>query len=640
MRLTEDIVSLYHDRLIERMPAHRAMDEISEVVNGRMKLPTDEADEDSIPLVANLINQGSEQVSMRIASTLPDITIPALDPSSDASRKRAAKARRATLGWWDANRLPLLMRKRARQLLVYSESPVVITPNWKTHMPKWEIRDPRSAYPPPYLGIDPVIPNCIFTYRQTSQWLLANYPWAASLMPISSRIPDAEILLLEYFDDEDRVLVALGDTQIPANPSPLYQAPGRTAAFPGPGAGNFYGAGTPMITSKSWALMMQGMKLEYAEIGRFQHGLGQCPVIYPTGISLDEPQGHFQQLIALYRATAELMALSKLATERGVFAEIWLEGNQPGATPDVVTYADARAGIPGVIKDGRIVPVQVQPGFMTNPTIDRLEAAMRQTGSLPPDLGGESGTNIRTGRRGQNILSSAIDFPIQEQQDILSFSLAAETQVGITLAKRWWGNQSVSYYVNWKGAKGKIEYTPNSVFDVDEVHVSYATTGADVNQLNIQIGQLLGLKLLSRETARKKHPMVEDPEFEHDSSTVEGLEDALLASVQNQASQGAIPPSDLARIMQLVKSNQMELADAIMQAQKEAQARQATQAPPGSPETQPGLALPGAGAEQPAQIPPPEPSMQNFTQLLGSLRLPQRASRAERGLPIMGGGGQ
>lgn len=637
MRSVDDIVSLYHDRLLERVGAHRAMDEISEVVNGRMKLPTDEADEDSVPMVANLINQGAEQVSMRIASTLPDLTIPATNPASDASMKRAANARRAALGWWDANKLPLLMRKRARQLLVYAESPVVILPNWRTRMPKWDIRDPRSAYPPPMMGVDPIVPNCIFTYRQTYQWLAANHPVAAAQLPLTARMADAEILLLEYFDDDDRVLVALGEGRVAENPSPLYQGPGRTAAFPGPGSGNYYRYGTPAITNKSWLLAAQGMKIEYVEIGRFSHLLGMSPVVYPTRISLDEPQGHFQQLIALYRAQAELMALSKLATERGVFSEIWFESNQPGVTPVPTQLADARAGIPGILKDGRVVPVQVNPGFMTNPTIDRLEAAMRATGSLPPDLGGESGTNIRTGRRGQNVMASAIDFPIQEQQDILGYSLAAETAIGITLTKRWWGSTSVSYYVNWKGARGKVDYTPNRVFDSEEVHVSYAASGADVNQLNIQIGQLLGLKLLSRETARKKHPMVDDPEFEHDSTTAEGLEDALLASIQNQATQGAIPPSDLARIMELVRSNKMELPQAVMQAQKEAQERQATQAPPGTPETQPGLALPGAGAEQPAQIPPPAPSMQNFTQLLGSLRLPQRAGRAERGLPIMGG---
>jgi threonine dehydratase len=44
----------------------------------------------------------------------------------------------------------------------------------------------------------------------------------------------------------------------------------------------------------------------------------------------------------------------------------------------------------------------------------------------------------------------------------------------------------------------------------------------------------------------------------------------------------------------------MNLSEAIMAAQKRAQARQAAQAPAGSPETMPGLATPGMGAEQQA----------------------------------------
>ena len=91
--------------------------------------------------------------------------------------------------------------------------------------------------------------------------------------------------------------------------------------------------------------------------------------------------------------------------------------------------------------------------------------------------------------------------------------------------------------------------------------------------------------------------MVEDAEHEHDSVIAEGLEEALLTSLQQQASQGQIPPGDVARIAELVKSDRMELAAAIQKVQAEAQERQAEVVPPDAPEAQPGIALPGAGAE-------------------------------------------
>ena len=61
----------------------------------------------------------------------------------------------------------------------------------------------------------------------------------------------------------------------------------------------------------------------------------------------------------------------------------------------------------------------------------------------------------------------------------------------------------------------------------------------------------------------------------------------------------------------------MTLAQAIQAAQKRAQARQAAVAPAGSPETMPGLAPPGMGAEQPAGPPMGGQSLQDMLASLG-----------------------
>jgi hypothetical protein len=59
----------------------------------------------------------------------------------------------------------------------------------------------------------------------------------------------------------------------------------------------------------------------------------------------------------------------------------------------------------------------------------------------------------------------------------------------------------------------------------------------------------------------------------------------------------------------------MSLAEAIQAAQKRAQERQAAAAPVGSPETMPGLAMPGMGAEQPMGS--AEPSVNDLLSQLG-----------------------
>jgi hypothetical protein len=127
-----------------------------------------------------------------------------------------------------------------------------------------------------------------------------------------------------------------------------------------------------------------------------------------------------------------------------------------------------------------------------------------------------------------------------------------------------------------------------------------------VNSLVVGLGQRLGTGLMSKESAREADPLIQDPELERDRIVAEGIESALLASIQTQAADpnGPYQPDDLAFIADNVLSNKMSLPEAIMAAQKRAQERQATPVEQGAPEAQPGLSLPGVGMEQPVEGPP------------------------------------
>jgi hypothetical protein len=122
---------------------------------------------------------------------------------------------------------------------------------------------------------------------------------------------------------------------------------------------------------------------------------------------------------------------------------------------------------------------------------------------------------------------------------------------------------------------------------------------------------------MSKESAREADPLISDPELERDRLVAEGIEQALMASIQSQAADpnGPYQPDDLAYIATQVQSNRMSLAEAIQAAQKRAQERQAAAAPAGSPETMPGLAMPGMGAEQPMGS--AEPSVNDLLSQLG-----------------------
>jgi hypothetical protein len=316
----------------------------------------------------------------------------------------------------------------------------------------------------------------------------------------------------------------------------------------------------------------------------------------------------------MYQMQARLMALEVIAVQKGVFPDTWLVG-RAGETPQIVNPADGLTGEVGVIRGGDLKDMQMQPGYMTNPAIDRLERAQRLTAGIPAEFGGESPTNIRTGRRGDAVLSAVVDFPVQEAQRIMARSLQEENEIAINMAKTYAGNKPKSFYVTTKNAKGRVDYVPNTNFDSTDNVVSYSQAGADLNNLVIGGGQRVGMGTMSKRSFMAIDPLVEDPEFEHDSVISEQLEEALLNSIQQQAMEGAIPPADLARIMELVSTNQMELAGAVEKVQKEAQERQATEVPPNTPEAMPGLAQPGMGAEAMAT----QAQDVGMAELLGSL---------------------
>jgi len=109
--------------------------------------------------------------------------------------------------------------------------------------------------------------------------------------------------------------------------------------------------------------------------------------------------------------------------------------------------------------------------------------------------------------------------------------------------------------------------------------------------------------MMSKESAREADPLISDPELEHDRIIAEGVEAALLSSIQQQAANPAGPyqPDDLAYLTMLVMEQDVSLYEAVRLTDERARERQAQMMPVGAPETMPGLAMPGMGAEAPTQ---------------------------------------
>ena len=588
MKTVDEILALYTVRSRANDGAKQKMRTLRDYYNGDVIVPLPELNSDEQSAVANLLSQGLDQTAMRIASTAPDIYCPPTDPSKKKSRDNASIRRRALFGWWEHSRMDLQLAKRARQLIGYATTCTQLRFNMETGAPEWHLRDPLTAYPATMMGVDDMRPrDVIFAYERPLGWLRQMYPEAARKFSGDGLASDDQgIELLEYVDEEETVLI---------------------------------GSRSPLNSGMYSPIPQKESKSVVVELERTPNPLGQTPVVCAQRISLDNAQGQFDGIIGMYQMQARLMALEVIAVQKGVFPDTWLVGRQ-GETPQIVNPADGLTGEVGVVRGGDLRDIQTQPGYMTNPAIDRLERAQRLTAGIPAEFGGESPSNIRTGRRGDAVLSAVVDFAVQEAQRIMARSLQEENKLAIDISKAYAGSKAKTFYVSTKNAKGRVDYRPRENFDSTDNVVSYSHPGADINNLVIGGGQRVGMGTMSKKSFMAIDPLVDAPEFEHDTVIGEQLEQALLASVQQQASQGAIPPADLARIMELVMNDKLELAGAVEKVQREAQERQAELVEAMAPEAQPGLAMPGMGAESPVMgEPEPQAGPPGLEELIGAL---------------------
>lgn len=592
-RTADEIVELLRIRQLAQGPLLQKMREVKEAYEGDVVIPLPELDQADKPAVANLLNQGLEQMSMRIASTMPDVFYPPTKPGQDLHERRARTRRLANIGWWQQNHLRIKMRRRSRWLVGYGAAPVVIRPDMKNRIPLWHLRDPLTSYPAPCIDADDMLPpDCIFSYTRSLAWLNNNYPDKIRLL-YKGREPKGDDVygLIEYIDGDEHVLLATSKKR------PDYPTD-QDSAF-----------------SHS------------CELERVPNRIGMCTVIIPGRIGLDRRMSQFEGMLGMYMIQSRLAALEVIAVEKGIFPDTYLVSRANEIASFISGPYDGRSGLVNVIKGGDIKEVQTNPGFQTNPTVDRLERGQRLTAGIPAEFGGESTTNVRTGKRGDSILSAVIDFPIQEAHELFSEALQQENKIAIAIDKEYF-DTAKSFYVSMKGAKGRVDYTPSVAFDSDVNFVSYSQAGVDLNNLIIGTGQRIGVGTMSKRTAQELDPLIDDPEAEHDRVVGEALEQAMLQALQMQASQGALAPIDVATIMKLVVSDKMELAEAVEEAQKQAQERQASAGPPGTPagpvepgapEAQMGLGAGPEGAAQPSVGEPPQ-SLQNLGQMLNSLR--------------------
>lgn len=599
----DEILNLYEQLRRVRGPQIQKMLEVCRYYNNDVMVPLPELDESEKPAVANLITQGIDGLAQRISSRLPDLDFPSVKVGDTREDQRASDARKALLGWWDMNQMQKRFGRRARFHVGYGCSPVMVKPvgpgvHSKRKIPYWHVLNPLHVFPVPTGDPDDIEPSAVIVLRtQSLAWLRAKYPLQAGVLYKGRDAnPDKMFDLLEYNDDRETVLVVLGARRDPTQYDDWE-----------------YGSSTVEL------------------LERDENRAGICLAVVPGRVTMDRLTGHFDNLLGLFLQQAKMTAYEQIAVFRSIFPELWVMSH-PNAPSEarIVQVADGKQGTIGEIANGTIQAVTLQPSPLVSTAIDRLERSQRVGAQLPSETSGEAGSNIRTAKRGNEVMSSAMDPTIAEAQNIFAESMVAEDERAIAIAKAHWGGRQFSFYIPRSGKSVANDYTPNEVFKTDFHFVKFSMPGVDAAGIPIEIGQRIGTGELSMLTARREDPMVEDADFETNQVELEGLRTALLKGLENQAAEGALDPHEIAMIAKLKRGGQdIPLEDAVAQAHELFQRKQAElqNAPPGAPETMPGIGqAPPPGAPQAAGQPP------GLMQILQSLRQPTRQAPAEQAL--------
>jgi hypothetical protein len=608
------IENWYRSRQAERGPLLTRWAEVNRQADGDVVVPVSELDKDEKSMAVNLLGPGLDQLAMRIASTMPDISCDPLKPGQKGSENVTDSKRKALLSYWDMNRMDMILRRRARYLLGYGASPVSISflavnPLDKREIPHWRVLNPMSVFPAPTVDINDIEPSdCINAYLQPLSWLQSLYPDQANVLYKGKNAnPSTMFEILEYNDADETVLVALGQTKV--NEGPQY------------GGFTRENVGTQSCV----------------QLTRVPNRAGLPLTVYPGRVTLNKLCGMFDQLMPLYHNASKLAALEYIAIKQSIFADRWLVShpNSPGQA-QIITYADGLTNTIGEIRNGQIQDTQTQPSIQAAQMQDRLERTGRLAGGLPAELGGESATNIRTARRGEAVLGAAIDMPVQEHQEIFEDSMEAENRRAMAVVKGHWGKKQFSFYIPRTGKITQNDYVPDEVFFNDQNVVKYGMTGTDANSFVIAMGQRLQMETISQETFMEMDPVVEDVQEEMARINIGGARRAMMSSVETGASQGQIDPTFIARFAVALQDGKTNPEDALIKVHKEMQQEQSQQQaampPPGQPAppgAQPGMT--GAPGVQ-GGVPMPPQGQGALAQILGNLRKPAAQSGPEQSM--------
>lgn len=579
----------------------RQMIEARDRYNGDVVVPMPDVDGEPTmgSLSPQIVADGIDHNAMRAASVIPSISCPALGNKVRA-KENAALRRRALYANWHWNGMELLLYRYFRHYIGYGTASLVVVPDFEEERARIELRDPLTSYPELRAPEDFRSPlNVGFVFGRSEDWLFSNYPAARSTLKAvgNSYLWDC----VEWIDEDDVVMGVLG-------PRHTY----------GTQDDRVYGA-------------PQGAGRNTMELRRWPNRAGCVPCAVPRRATLDRIMGQLSHVFPMVDFLDRMTALEAIAAEKATFPDMVILGKRT-AIPTLHggRWKDGREGEPNVVLDADgIQLLNSNVSQSTMQIVQQLERAARTSGGVLTQFGGETSGAYRTGRALDTLAGFSVDPRVMEAQKFAARALETINRSVMEVEKGYWPAKKYTVFSGWSGDVELVNYVPETHYQTCENAVSYALPGTDISQATVAITQLVGAGLMSHDTGRTNHPLIADSNLEKKNIIHERIEDAMLVTFLQNASQGTLPLIDLVTIDEVFQ-NTGSMIEAIRQADQAARERQAQQAPPAPegmaqpPEVQPGLAMPGVGAEA-APSPGPGPALppaQRMQQILQALQAP------------------
>ena len=496
---------------------------------------------------------------------MPKISCPVKNPDSDRSMKLADTRQGALYGAWYDCQLDVKQDRFYRHLTAYGTCAAVVLPSNVLGRMDIQVRDPLTAYPELRAQDDIRAPaDCGFLFARSPEWIMSNYPGQWEFDKQLDKGWDTLWDVVEWIDEDDVVIGVMG---------PRFPAYGYADARP-------YGYNA-------------------VELSRWPNKAGRCTAIVPRRATLDRIMGQMTSMINYSDLYGRMMTLQLVATEKAIFPDLAVisrTGNPPTLVGD--KWHDGRSGNVNMLIDASIEVIGKEPGPGTMPMLQLMDAHIR--GGSGGDLLGGGNGGMRTGAGVDALGDYQVNPMVAESQRIWQRSLTELNKVWIAGTKGYFGDKTFTCILGLPGSAKTVTYTPNIDFDSDENVVAYASPGADENKLAVAYVQLEASKIISRKTARRGHPLVQDEDEEEQFVAIEGLSDAVAAGLAQEITQGTVTTVQVARTGQLVAGG-MSLIDATLQAAAEIAAKGPA---PGTPGGAPPVGAPGPGGQPGQPIPP------------------------------------